>query len=67
MKKLRLKRGWKVVITLILIHISFFIWKQTGILGSLAQHDTGYLVLTILAWGYLTLGQTMIFGSLWEK
>lgn len=67
MKKLRLKRGWKVVITLILIHISFFIWRQTGSLGSLAQHDMGYLILTILSWLYLTLGQAMIFGSLWEK
>ena len=67
MKKVRIKRWVKVVITLILIHISFFIWRQTGTLGALAQHDKGYLVLTILAWGYLTLGQAMIFGSLWEK
>ena len=67
MRNRRLKRWVKVVITLILIHISFFIWRQTGTFGALAQHDMGYLILTILSWLYLTLGQAMIFGALWEK
>ena len=67
MRRLRMKRWVKVVITLILIHISFFIWKQTGTLGNLAQHDKGYLVLTIGAWLYITLGQAMIYKKLWEK
>lgn len=67
MRRLRMKRWVKVVITLILIHINFFIWKQTGTLGMLAQHDKGYLVLTIGAWLYITLGQAMIYKKLWEK
>lgn len=67
MKRMKLK-GWvKVVITLLLIHLSFFVWKQTGSLGSLAQHDKGYLVLTIASWIYLTFGQAMIYKNLWEK
>lgn len=67
MRRLRMKRWVKVVITLILIHISFFIWRQTGTLGMLAQHDKGYLVLTIGAWLYITLGQAIIYKKLWEK
>ena len=67
MRNRRLKKWVKVVITLIFIHISFFIWRQTGTLGSLAQHDKGYLVLTIMSWLYLTLGQAMIYKSLWER
>ena len=67
MKKKRLKRWVKVVITLLLIHVSFFIWKQTGTLGELAQKNTFYLILCIASWIYLTIGQAMIYGALWEK
>lgn len=65
--KRRLKKWVKVVITLLLIHVSFFIWKQTGTLGELAQKDTIYLILCVASWIYLTLGQAMIYGALWEK
>jgi len=65
--KLRMKRWFKVVLTLITIHISFFIWKQTGTLGQLAQQDNVYLLLCIASWIYLTIGQVLIYGKLWEK
>lgn len=65
MKK-RLKKWVRVVITLIVIHISFFIWKQTGVLGELAQKDTFYLVLCILSWFYLIVGQTLIYERIWQ-
>lgn len=67
MKKIRMRRWVKVAVTLVLIHLSFFIWRQTGTLGSLAQHDNGYLILTIMSWLYLTFGQAMIYKSLWER
>ena len=67
MRNRRLKKWVKVVITLVLIHISFFIWRQTGTLGALAQHDKAYLILTIMSWLYLTLGQAILYGALWEK
>lgn len=66
MKK-RLKKWVKVVITLLVIHISFFIWKQTGILGSLAQRDTFYLILCVASWMYLVFGQVLIYEKIWEK
>lgn len=65
--KLRMKRGVKVVITLLMIHVSFFIWKQTGMFGELAQKDVFYLILCIASWVYLTIGQTLIYRALWEK
>lgn len=65
--KLRLKRGVKVVITLLIIYISFFIWRQVGTLGELAQNDVFYLILCIASWVYLTIGQALIYGALWEK
>ena len=65
--KLRMKKWVRVVITLIVIHISFFIWKQTGRLGEIAQKDVFYLILCIASWIYLTIGQALIYGVLWEK
>ena len=67
MKKLRMKRWVKVVITILLIHLSFYIWKQTGILGELAQRNSIYLVLSVMSWIYLLIGQAMIYCKIWEK
>lgn len=63
---MRLKRWVKVVITLLVVHLSFFIWRQTGILGSLAQKDTFYLILCVLSWLYLTIGQVLIYEKIWQ-
>lgn len=67
MKKLRLKRWTKFLLTLIVIHISFFIWKQTGYLGELAQKDTVYLILCIASWIYLIVGQALVYEEIWKK
>lgn len=63
---MRLKRWVRVVITLIVIHISFFIWKQTGRLGDMAQKDTFYLILCVLSWFYLIIGQVLIYEKIWK-
>lgn len=64
---MRLKRWVRVVITLVVIHISFFIWKQTGRLGELAQKDTLYLILCVASWMYLIIGQTLIYEKIWQQ
>ena len=64
---MRLKRWVRVVITLIVIHISFFIWKQIGRLGELAQKDTLYLILCVASWFYLIIGQTLIYEKIWQQ
>ena len=63
---MRLKRWVRVVITLIVTHISFFIWKQTGRLGDMAQKDTMYLILCVLSWFYLIIGQVLIYEKIWK-
>jgi len=63
---MRLKRWVRVVITLIVIHISFFVWKQEGIISGLAQNDDFYLVLCVLGWIYLTIGQMLIYEKIWK-
>ena len=63
---MRLKRWVRVVITLIVIHISFFIWKQMGTIGGLAQNNDIYLVLCVLGWFYLIVGQMLIYERIWK-
>ena len=63
---MRLKRWVRVVLTLIVIHISFFIWKQTGTLGELAQKSNIYLIMCVLSWSYLLIGQVLIYEKIWK-
>lgn len=63
---MRLKIWVRVVITLIMIISSFFIWKQTGTLGELAQNNTFYLFLCISSWLYITAGQILIYKKIWK-
>lgn len=63
---MRLKKWVRVVITLVVIHISFFIWKQTGKLGELAQQDNLYLIMCVLSWFYLIIGQVLIYEKIWK-
>lgn len=64
--KYRVKKWVRVVLTLITIHLSFFIWKNTGTLGSLAQHDNFYLALCLMSWIYLLIGQVFIYEAIWK-
>ncbi len=67
MKKFRLKRWVKVTLTLLVIHLSFFIWKQTGVVGEMALKDNIYLALTVASWMYLVVGQSLIYKVIWEN
>ena len=67
MKKYRLKKWVRVVLTVIVIHLSFFIWRYTGTLGDLAQHSYLHLVLCVLSWIYLLIGQVFIYEKIWKK
>lgn len=63
---MKLKKWVRVVLTLITIHLSFFIWRNTGTLGELAQHDKFYMILCMLSWAYLLAGQIMIYEKIWK-
>lgn len=63
---MRLKRWVKVVITLLVIHLSFFIWKQAGVLGETVTTNKISLVLCVLSWIYLVIGQMLIYEKIWK-
>ena len=62
---MRLRKWVKVVLTIIVIHLSFFIWKQTGIIGNRAETSRLYLGLCMASWFYLIIGQTLIYAAIW--
>ena len=66
MKRLKLRKWVKVVLTIILIATSMFTYKQTGILGELAQTSDLYLALDILCI-CLLFGQIGAVTALWEN
>lgn len=57
MKKRRLKKWVKIVLIIMIILLDVIIYRKTGILGELAQTSIFYLVLTIMSWGWLLMGQ----------
>lgn len=66
MKK-RLKKWVKVVITVLVGVAGIMLWKQAGTVGELAQTSTIFLLLCLLLWFYLIVGQILILKLLWEK
>lgn len=66
MGKRKLKRWVKVLITIIFIHLNFFIWRQTGVLGELAQTSKVYVYLCVGSWFYLIFGQILIIEKIWK-
>lgn len=67
MKRRRLKKWVKVLITFIIAIIGLFIYVKTGILGELAQDSNIYLVICITAWAWLLFGQFSLLYFIWEE
>lgn len=67
MKKRKLKKWVKVAISLIVGIIGLFIYAKTGILGQLAQDSIIYLLICIMAWIWLFLGQFSLLYFIWEE
>jgi hypothetical protein len=65
-KKIKIKSGGKVVLTLIILLISTFVYTKVGILGDLAQSHKGYLIVCIGAWFWLLVGQLLALSVIWE-
>lgn len=66
MKKLRLRKWVKIILTLFVVIINIGIYLKTGMLGELAQTSKFYEVLCISTWIWLLLGQMLIYGFIWK-
>lgn len=66
MKKLRLKRWVKVVITLLIILVSVKIYTEMGHISTKDVSSIKYQVTMISGWTWLVLGQSACIMTLWE-
>ena len=67
MKKLKLKKWVKVVLSLMIIGVGILLYNQTGRLGELAQTSNFYLALCVAAWTWLIFGSSSSLYYIWEK
>lgn len=68
MYRLRLKeKPKKILSTLIILILSSLIYIITGKLGVLAQNNTYYEIICLLAWLWLIVGQIIILIKIWEE
>ena len=67
MKKLRLKKWVKVVLTIITILVSIKIYTEIGQIQTNMLSSINYQVTLVLAWIWLLMGQIMVYMKLWER
>ena len=66
-KKFKLK-GWvKVVLTLLIIGVSSFVYKEVGILGQDVNKNTIADALIFGGWLWILFGQFMFLSTIWEN
>ena len=63
---MKLTKLGRIIVTLIVMVFSAFVYSKTGVLGELAQDSSIFEVLTLIAWAWLILGQFLIYCLLWE-
>lgn len=67
MKKYRLTKVSRVIITLMVVLLSTFIHHLMGDFGAKLQSNINYLPLVVLGWIWLFCGQFGVFYALWEE
>lgn len=63
---MKLNKKGKLLVTIITLVISVWIYSITGTIGELAQNNIFYQALCVTAWLWLVFGQMMIYLALWE-
>lgn len=66
MKKYRLTKISRVIITLMVILLSLFIHHLMADFGAKLQSNINYLPIVVLGWIWLLLGQFGVFYKVWE-
>ena len=66
MKKLKLRTGAKVVLTLLLLILGTVIYSKVSYWGFLARSSDFYMLISIISWLWLIVGQTMTYARIWR-
>ncbi len=65
MKKRRLKKWVKVILTIIILGISLLMYLEARRIGCIAQTNTFYEGLAIIIWSWILLGQPVSIMAIW--
>lgn len=66
MKRLKLRKWVKVVLTIMLIVLSNVIYINLGNWGEMAQTNKFYEMITCLGWAWM-MAQVFVYSAIWEK
>lgn len=64
---MRLRNWVRFVLTIIVIHISFYIWQQAGRYGTMATTSKLNLAICLICWIHLVIGQAYIYMKIWQQ
>lgn len=67
MKRYKLRKWVKVVITLILISVGIIIYAYLSRNGAYTNENTLGRVFVLLGWFWLLVGQIMVVYTMWEE
>lgn len=65
MKKMKLRTGAKVVLTLLILILGMVIYLKVSYWGFLAMNNNFYLFISIISWFWLIVGQIALLGKIW--
>lgn len=62
----RLKRWVKIVLTVLILILSLTIYMKVDYWGFLARSSNFYVVVSIISWFWLIVGQIAVYTRIWR-
>lgn len=63
---MKLRKWVKVVLTMLLLTLSLIIYMKLDYWGFLARSSNFYVVVSIIGWFWLIVGQMVIYSRIWR-
>ena len=64
---MKLRKWVKVVLTILVILVSFKIYAEMGQIRTKAVSSINYQVIAVLGWTWLLMGQIWVYSIIWER
>jgi hypothetical protein len=63
---MKLRKWVKVVLTMLLLTLSLIIYMKLDYWGFLARSSNFYVLVSIIGWFWLIVGQMVIYARIWR-
>lgn len=63
---MKLRKWVKVVLTMLLLILSLIIYMKLDYWGFLARSSNFYVLVSIIGWFWLIVGQMVIYSRIWR-